>query len=386
MTVKNMTHKIRLSLLLCIITSLPCQAVWFEASGQSIIVNGNTQLARQEATQEAIKQALLFAGASVRSVQKMANGLLQDDRFEIRANGDVDSIELINEQLSGDIVTVSIRADIFPNKIQCRAADYKKSIATAWFPIQHRQQALTGGLFDLGKSVATKLQQEFERYAQHSHITQLAGFYSSSEHINTDAAIQFAAQADTQYAMFSTITELSVDPPSSNGWKFWQDNYPQRHFGLQVTLFNGTTGEQIFKQQFDTSATWDFPIQEQLDPASNRLWTSKFGLQVSNLLQDISQQIDESLSCMPTFGRILRVKDEKISINLGSRDGVKQGDELSLFQLEQFYDRSGNQHYQYRIHPVKLEAKQVFNDTALLESNSEEPLANIQPNDFVLRR
>ncbi|MFT5313041.1 MAG: hypothetical protein ACI8Z9_001525, partial [Paraglaciecola sp.] len=67
----------------CLISALCCfpvHSIWFEASGQAVIKNGNKEVARQRATQEAIKQALLFAGASVDSVQHMANGLLQDDR------------------------------------------------------------------------------------------------------------------------------------------------------------------------------------------------------------------------------------------------------------------------------------------------------------------
>ena len=128
--VKIMTPILRLVWISLIGLSCSVQAIWFEASGQAVINQGNKQQARQQATQEALKQVLLFSGASVSSVQKMANGLLQDDRFEIRANGDVDAIELIDEHYDGDIVTVSIRADIFPSKNQCQAADYQKSMVT----------------------------------------------------------------------------------------------------------------------------------------------------------------------------------------------------------------------------------------------------------------
>ena len=72
-----------------VILSPTASAIWFEASGQAVITNGNKHLARQEATQEAIKQSLLFSGASVTSVQSMAQGLLQDDRFEVRSSGEV---------------------------------------------------------------------------------------------------------------------------------------------------------------------------------------------------------------------------------------------------------------------------------------------------------
>jgi len=94
-------------------------AAWFQASGQAVIINGDKQLARQQATQEAIKQALLFAGASVTSVQQLTNGLLKDDRFEVRASGEVNRIELIDEIYHDDFITVSIRADVFPEAAKC---------------------------------------------------------------------------------------------------------------------------------------------------------------------------------------------------------------------------------------------------------------------------
>jgi len=126
-----------LLLLFVICTGFSSQsvAIWYEASGQAVIRNGNKELARQRATQEAIQQALLFSGASVRSVQSMAQGLLKDDRFEVRAAGEVSNVELINEVFADDVVTVTIRADIFPQDSQCDASDYKKTVITAWFPI-----------------------------------------------------------------------------------------------------------------------------------------------------------------------------------------------------------------------------------------------------------
>jgi hypothetical protein len=58
---------------------------------------------------------------------------VEDDRFEIRASGEVNNIELINEIYNDDYVTVSIRADIFPQFALCSASDYIKNIVTTWY-------------------------------------------------------------------------------------------------------------------------------------------------------------------------------------------------------------------------------------------------------------
>jgi hypothetical protein len=129
-------YKALAACLISLLSSFPAHSIWFEASGQAIVHNGNKEVARQRATQEAIKQALLFAGASVDSVQHMANGLLQDDRLEIRASGEVNTIELIDEIYQDDFVTVSVRADIFPQDVKCQASDYQKKIVTTWYPLK----------------------------------------------------------------------------------------------------------------------------------------------------------------------------------------------------------------------------------------------------------
>ena len=89
-------------------------AVWYEATGQAVVRNGDKETARHAATQEALKQAMLFAGASVHSVAKLTNGLLKNEEMTIRSTGEVEQLELVDEVYSGDVITVSIRADIFP--------------------------------------------------------------------------------------------------------------------------------------------------------------------------------------------------------------------------------------------------------------------------------
>ena len=105
-------------------------AVWYEATGQAVVRNGDKETARHAATQEALKQAMLFAGASVHSVAKLTNGLLKNEEMTIRSTGEVEQLELVDEVYSGDVITVSIRADIFPRGKVCAAQNDQKHFAT----------------------------------------------------------------------------------------------------------------------------------------------------------------------------------------------------------------------------------------------------------------
>ena len=126
-------------------------AVWYEATGQAVIRNGDKEAARRAATQEALKQAMLFAGASVHSVAKLTNGLLKNEEMTIRSTGEVEQLELVDEIYSGDVLTVSIRADIFPKGKVCAAQGDQKHFATTHFRVRNRAQLTQGNIpnFDI---------------------------------------------------------------------------------------------------------------------------------------------------------------------------------------------------------------------------------------------
>jgi hypothetical protein len=82
----------------------------------------------------------------------------------------------------------------------------------------------------------------------------------------------------------------------------------------------------------------------------------------------------------------MAVTQNLLQAHIGEHNGVKQGDKLTLFQMNQFYDAQNFPHRQYQLHPEEVMVRQVFSETAVVASVTGAHLANIQPNDFVARR
>ena len=373
--------------LMLLVSSSPALAIWFEATGQAAIHNGEKEAARQQATQEAIKQALLFSGASVKSIQSLANGLLEDDRFEIRASGEVNNIELIDEIYHDDFVTVSIRADIFPQEALCSASDYKKNIVTTWYNINKRQQAAVGNLYDFGKVLAEKIQEEAQNHARYSFIHRVEPYYlRPADKDKKSTAFSLAKKTDAQYVLFGEIEEFGVETSRTSNMAFWKNNQTKRNLTLSFSMYDGNSGEMVYQNTQNMSAMWDFDPHKSIDSNSRQLWDSTFGSATEKVIQSVVQSIDESVSCLPAFGRVLNVTGENLSINIGKHNGVKLGDKLTLFQVNQFFDSQNLPHRQFHLHPEQVVVRQVFAETAIVASVTGAPLANIQPNDFVARR
>jgi hypothetical protein len=380
-------HCLTYTLLSILTLSQTASAAWFSATGQAAILNGDKIAAKQQATEEAIKQALLFAGASVRSVQQMTNGLLLDDHLEIRSSGEVNTLELIDEVYSDGYVTVSIRADIFSQETQCSAADYTKRLATTYFPIRYGSQAADGQIHKLGAAAALKLQEIFSQISTTLTLSDVEP-YTLNWH-NTNQQIQaskLAQKTDVQYVLAVTIDDISVERNQGNAFKFWQGEQAVRNFAYTLTLLNGASGEELMTKQYRTSDAWEFDMTRKLDVNSDQFWRSRYGRAILKSMQTSAIDLEEFAVCEPTMGRILAVANNQLQINLGKNQKVKAGDTLTLFSVKQIRDSFGQEYKQFILHPTALVVTQVFAETATVTSRDRSLLANIQANDYVARQ
>lgn len=362
-------------------------AAWFSATGQAVVINNDKEQARQQATQEAIRQALLFAGASVTSVQKIANGLLLNDQLEVRATGEVSAVELIDEVYKNGVVTVSIRADIFAQDSKCPSADYTKRIATTYFPIRYEGQAAHGQIHQLGKEVSMKFQGLMNRMTPKLNISRIEP-YIFDWHLADfpTQARTLAQQANAQYVLTMTLDDISVEKQRGSAFNFYKGDEYLRAFDFTVALINGATGQRMFEQTYRSQAPWTFDPHETVDVGSQRFWKSLYGQNIVQQIQNSVTDIEEQALCEPTMGRILAVANNQAQINLGRSHQVQAGDTLTLFNVKDISDSFGQEYRQFVLHPTTMVVKQVFDNTATIAAADNSYIGNVQPNDYVARK
>ncbi len=372
----------------CILQSTQlAQAAWFSATGQAVVINGDKNGARKEATEEAIKQALLFAGASVRSVQQMTNGLLMDDHLEIRATGEVNTIQLIDEVYQDGIVSVSIRADIFAQETSCSAADYTKKLSTTYFPIRFAAQASDGQVQALGKVSALKFKEMMDKLTPSMTVSHVEPYVFEWQKADVSLQAQsLANKTNTQYVITMVIDDISVQRFEASAFNPFQGSSSVRSFNFTLSLINGATGQSLYSQQYESVTPWTYEFNKTVDVASQAFWRGQYGKNISNMLQKSITDLEEFAMCQPTMGRVLAVANNQLQINLGRTHQVQAGDQLTLFNVKQVTDTFGQQYRQFELHPTKLVVRQVYSDTATVEASDRSLLGNVQPNDYVSRQ
>ncbi|MGJ8692811.1 MAG: flagellar assembly protein T N-terminal domain-containing protein [Thalassotalea sp.] len=373
--------------------SFTATAQWFETQGQAYINNGDKKVARAKAVENALKKTLLVAGASVSSIQQVVNGLLTKDELNIRATGIINSFEIISESYIDDLVEVSIRADIFPQEKQCFAADYRKTLLLSRSHLRHREQANIGGIYDLDKSVikqlATQLKKD-SRYLQTKtnikNKTNFSRLHESQEVENIKMLSKsLAGVSDSQFVLYSEITDISIDVHQDQQWKFWQEAEKSRHFNFSVYIYDGINGEQVFDKTYQSTSYWDFDQRDTVTPSSQRFWQSKYGTNITRLLADVALDIDELLMCQPTQGTIVSIEGNHLLINLGKRHGVQLEDKFSLLANSTFSLANGKSYAGFNVSPYQLKVSKVTRDSAILTPVNDEQLGNIQINDLAVR-
>lgn len=382
-----------LVLLSFIFTSFSAFTQWYETQGYAHIANGDNEAARVTAMENALKRALLVAGASVSSVQQVINGVLTKDQISIRASGTVNSFELIEETYVKDMITVKIRADIFPQEKQCFSADYRKSLLLTRSNILYREQASIGGLYSLDAEVMRKLSKKINNEGHYLDTKMAIKNKSVFSRLNESMqyekikklVMSLSDHTDTQFVLFSEIQDLSFTERTNTRLKFWKSNSFDRHFKINLYIYNGSNGELILDKEYQNTAPWAFDKRKKIDITSNTFWLSDYGNIIDCTLESMISDIDENMMCQPTKGKIVQVTGDTIIFNLGENQGVKVGDEFSLLHSNHFINDVGKTYSGFNVSPYKVKVVSVSKESAKATTPDNHLLGNIQINDIAVR-
>ncbi|MDP2559880.1 flagellar assembly protein T N-terminal domain-containing protein [Psychrobium sp. 1_MG-2023] len=387
MTKFNLMSFILLNISL-LVFSPTVKSEWFEAHGQAPIINSNLDVARQQAVEDALRHALLFNGAQIQSVSKLSQGLLMSDHFEVRSQGSVRDLKLINETQAPDYVKVTIRADIVADPLQCDTAQHTKTLALTQFPILNRQQAVNGSVFDLGKHTSMQL---FDKMSLHKGsylakqllpIEQLIS--SRDQPFTTNEQQLLTQQADSQYLLTGQIDDISLFQAESK-WFGLSNNAPKRQFSLTMTLFHGLSGERIWSKKYQTIAPWKYKPQQTVDVSSQAFWYSEYGVAINNQLTQAVSDINQRLFCEELTGEVLKVEPEQLTINLGTMHGLKLGDKLTAFHRQTFTDSNGILRQSTTINSTVLVVKNI-NRNHLTAAAEQVLYGDIQLGDLIRKQ
>lgn len=378
-------------MLLSTLMSSNIHAQWIEATGTAEVRNGDKKGAKNQAVQNAIKDALMFAGASITSIQQVTDGLLTQDEFKVQSHGSIQQLELVDETHQRGMVAVTIRADIVAQIKQCFSSEFQKSVAITQLSLNNREQAKVGGIYTIGKTFSQRLSQKMKSESSvllprpwyQQKINSQTNFDQYYDH-DLKVIDTIAQSTQAQFVLLGQITDLSFGDQTSSNFTFWKQKASERFFAVDFMLYNTSTKEQIFREQFETVADWSIDRRRSVDVNGRKFWRSPYGVSIDSLIEKVTLAVEEVIQCQPLQGKIVKVDDNQIQFNLGSDHGVTKGQVFSIIHQSHFVNQNGKHLPRFVISPYQVEVIDVYTKTAIANSVGDELLGNIQTTDHVI--
>lgn len=373
--------------------TLTAQANWVVIKGESEIIDGNITQAREQAIEQAITYATLNMGVEFTKKQTVSNGQLVNSNTSITQYVQSEQIELISEQIRQNTLYVKLRVELqsVQDKVQtCQSGKMKAAILVPQSQIKDRTQLRYGNIGFFEKHLSQRIG---DALIQHSKTT--------FPRIHTDERLDLKQAlidirgyrlptwlseiTDTQYVLLPQIIDISTEPAESNLFGLWHSD-PARQFQLHLSIFHGISGEQIWSEQYNMVAPWEFEKQQTVPSNSQQFWSSTYGKNIDKLLVEAIKDIDKSLSCRPVLGQVVAKQRDRVILNLGRRNGVRVGDVFELVLQENLPDRLNKVRAVAGPTPVSITIDQTTEETSTAKLEGPSTAYNIQVNDIAIKK
>ncbi len=360
---------------------LPFRAIaaWYEVTGVATIVSSD-DAARLHAMEDALFKAVNFSGADIGSISNLMP-LLEESRTEYQFNNhEVRYILVESERKRNGKMELKMRVDIYPSATGCHTAQYKKTVLVGNVDVASPQQAVMGQIYQVGDDFSYVMNRQLGQTSR-SFVSVGTTDYSISR--SYPARTQMIAQdKGAQYIIGGVITDLTATVES----QLLQDDIINRQFALEIKVFDGKTGHEVFNKNYREVARWPFAKTSQVDTRSARFWSSTYGEMMLRVSRNIMLDLESELSCKITLPEIVAVYWNTVTIDLGRMHGVKEGDKLQLWHTASFIDQNGLPRNKVSQSDITLTVSRVYEHEAELKIDQANLASSVQIGDVMSKR
>lgn len=351
-------------------------ASWYEVTGVATIVSSE-ETARLHALEDALFKAVNFSGADIGSISNLMP-LLEESRNEYQfTNHEVRYILVESERKRRGKVEVKIRVDIYPSATGCHTDQYKKTILVGNIEVASPQQAVMGQIYQVGDDFSRVVNRQLDQTSR-SFVSVGTTDYSISS--NYPARTQMIAQDNgAQYIIGGVITDLTATVES----QLLQDDIINRQFALEMKVFDGKTGHEVFNKAYREVARWPFAKTSQVDTRSARFWASTYGEMMLRVSRNIMLNLESELSCKITLPEVVAVFGNTVTMDLGRMHGVKEGDKLQLWHTASFIDQNGLPRNKVSQSEITLTVSRIYEHEAELTIDQPNLASSVQIGDVM---
>ncbi|EGU31175.1 hypothetical protein VIBRN418_05679 [Vibrio sp. N418] len=358
------------------LSSTLAHAAWYEVTGMATVVSSE-EAARLHALEDALYKAVSFSGADIGSISNL-KPLLESDRKEYQfTNHEVRYILVEEQKLRKNVMLVKARIDIYPSATGCHVDQYKKTFLVGNIDLASPQQAVMGQVYSLGDDFAQVINRQLDEESSSFVSVGTTDFEINKR--NPERLKMIAEDTGAQYIIGGTITDLTATIDQ----KLLKDDTINRQFAMELTIFDGKTGSEVYTRNYREVALWPFPKTSQVDTRSARFWASTYGDMMLRVSRNVMLDLESEVSCKITLPEIVAKWGNTLTMDLGRIHGVREGDKLQLWHTGSFIDQRGLPRNKVTATDITLTVGRVYEHEAELSVDQPELANSIQIGDVM---
>ncbi|MGF1712929.1 flagellar assembly protein FlgT [Vibrio kagoshimensis] len=364
------------SISLLITASFNAHASWYEVTGVATIVSSE-DTARIHALEDAVYKAVQFSGADIGSISNLRPYLEASKKEYQFTNHEVRYILIEKERTRGNNMMITARIDIYPSANACHESQYKKTFLVGNIDVASPQQAVMGKIYKIGDDFSHVVNRQLSQESR-SFVSVGTTDYEIDKR-RPEMLKMIAQDTGAQYIIGGVITDLSATIES----KLLRDDIINRQFALEMQVFDGKTGHEVYNRSYREVAKWPFPKTSEVDTRSARFWASTYGSMMLRVSRNIMLDLESEVSCKITLPEVAAVFGNTVTMDLGRLHGVQEGDKLQLWHTGSFIDQNGLPRNKVSQSEMTLTVSRVYENEAELTVDQPNLANSIQIGDVM---
>ncbi|MEF1253583.1 flagellar assembly protein FlgT [Vibrio sp. M260112] len=351
-------------------------AGWYEVTGTATVVSSE-EVARIHALEDALYKAVRFSGADIGSIANL-RPLLESERKEYQfTNSEVRYILVEEQKTRRGVMFVRARVDIYPSATSCHVDQYKKTFLVGNIALASPSQAVMGQIYDVGDDFANVINRQLDQESANFISVGTTDYEISKKY--PERLKMIAQDTGAQYIIGGVITDLTATIEQN----LIKDDIINRQFALEMTVFDGKTGNEVYNRNYREVARWPFAKTSQVDTKSARFWASTYGDMMLRVSRNIMLDLESEVSCKITLPEVVAKWGNTITMDLGRIHGVEPGDKLQLWHTGSFIDQRGLPRNKVTETDITLTVSRVYENEAELTIDQAELAGSIQIGDVM---
>ncbi|WGV99609.1 flagellar assembly protein FlgT [Vibrio sp. YMD68] len=352
------------------------QAAWYEVTGVSTVVSSE-EVARVHALEDAIFKAVSFSGADIGSISNLRPFLESDKKEYQFTNHEVRYVLVEQQRVRKGVMSVRARIDIYPSATGCHVSQYKKTFLVGNIDLAAPQQAVMGKIYSLGDDFAHVINRQLDQESS-SFVSVGTTDYEISKRY-PERLKMIAQDTGAQYILGGVITDLTATIEQN----LIRDDVINRQFALEMQIFDGKTGHEVYSRNYREVAKWPFAKTSQIDTKSARFWASTYGEMMLRVSRNIMLDLESEVSCKISLPEVVARFGNQVTIDLGRIHGVQEGDKLQLWHTGSFIDQNGLPRNKVSQSDITLTVSRVYENEAELKIDQPDLAGSIQIGDVM---